>query len=147
MFHKIDNIAVLPGYKLSVHFIEGMTKIYDVSKLFGKWEMFDALRNEKLFKKVRIDQGGYGVVWNDDIDISCDELWANGETQETPFDGIMSFSDATKRWKLNESTLRKAVSYGKLVEGVDAMKYGKQWVVATPSMIREYGDPDAREEK
>ena len=36
--------------------------------------------NIKLFSSVMIDQGGYGVIWNDDIDISCDELWVNGET-------------------------------------------------------------------
>ena len=28
-------------------------------------------------------------------------------------------------WCLNESTLRKAISYGKLIEGVDGCKFGK----------------------
>lgn len=36
--------------------------------------------------------------------------------------------DASELWGLNESTLRKAVSYGKLVNGVDVCKFGKQWV-------------------
>ena len=53
----------------------------------------------------------------------------------------MAFSDATKRWKLSESTLRKAVSYGKLVEGVDCKKFGKQWIVTETAMRREYGEP------
>lgn len=35
----------------------------------------------------------------------------------------------------------KAIAYGKLVNGVDVSKYGKQWVISTESMIREYGDP------
>ena len=37
------------------------------------------------------------------------------------------------------STLRKAITYGKLVNGVDVCKFGKQWVVSIDSMKREYG--------
>ena len=53
----------------------------------------------------------------------------------------MAFTDATQLWGLNESTLRKANSYGKLVNGVDACKYGKQWVISEEAMRREYGEP------
>ena len=53
----------------------------------------------------------------------------------------MAFSDATFLWNLNESTLRKAISDGKLVKGVDVCKFGKQWVVSIEAMKREYGDP------
>ena len=53
----------------------------------------------------------------------------------------MAFSDATALWALNESTLRKAIIYGKLFEGVDVCKFGKQWVVSTEVMKREYGEP------
>ena len=51
----------------------------------------------------------------------------------------MALSDATELWGLNESTLRKAISYGKLVNGVDVCKFGKQWVVSVNAMNREYG--------
>lgn len=142
MFHKIKNVTALPDYKLSVQFAEGVTKIYDVSLLFDKYKFFLPLKdNTELFSSVVVDQGGYGIIWNDDIDISCDELWANGEEIETPFDGLMAFSDATFLWNLNESTLRKAIAYGKLVNGVDVCKFGKQWVVSMAAMIREYGEP------
>lgn len=94
-----------------------------------------------MFSSVVVDQGGYGIIWNDDIDISCDELWANGVEIETPFDGLMALSDATFLWNLNESTLRKAIAYGKLVNGVDVCKFGKQWIVSMEAMKREYGEP------
>ena len=58
-----------------------------------------------------------------------------------PFDDLMAFSDATDLWALNESTLRKAISYGKLVDGIDVRKFGKQWVVSMEAMQREYGNP------
>lgn len=56
-----------------------------------------------------------------------------------PFEGLMSFKEATDLWGLNESTLRKAVSYGKLIEDVDVKKFGKQWVITIGAMEREYG--------
>ena len=52
---------------------------------------------------------------------------------------MLSFGDATALWGLNESTLRKAVSYRKLADGIDVKKFGKQWVVTRSAMEREYG--------
>ena len=140
MFHKIKNVAAIPDYRLSVQFCEGVTKIYDVKPLFEQLPVFIALKNEEEFFDVTVDVGGYGIIWNDDLDLSCDELWENGVQVDTPFDGLIAFSDATELWGLNESTLRKAVAYGKLVNGVDVCKFGKQWVVSSKAMKREYGD-------
>ncbi len=141
MFHKIKNVSALPDFRLSVQFSEGVTKIYDVKPLFEKLPCFVELKNSlDEFYSVYVDVGGHGIVWNDDLDLSCDELWANGVEVATPFDGLMAFSDATELWGLNESTLRKAITYGKLVNGVDVCKFGKQWVVSVEAMQREYGN-------
>ena len=141
MFHKIKNVSALPEYRLSVQFSEGVTKIYDVKPLFEKIVPFAALKDdEQEFYSVLVDVGGYGIIWNDELDLSCDELWKNGVQVDTPFDGLMAFSDATEIWGLNESTLRKAITYGKLVNGVDVCKFGKQWVVSIDAMNREYGN-------
>ena len=145
MFHKIKNVSALPEYKLSVQFSEGVTKIYDVKPLFEKIPLFAELKDNLAdFACVSVDVGGYGIVWNDDLDLSCDELWENGVQVDTPFDGLMAFSDATELWGLNESTLRKAIAYGKLVNGVDVCKFGKQWVVSVDAMKREYGNGHKR---
>lgn len=142
MFHKIKNINIMPNYKLNIQFAEGITKIYDVSNLFEKNKIFTSLKdNHLLFESATVDKGGYGVIWNDNIDISCNELWNNGKTIETPFDGLLALSDATFLWNLNESTLRKAITYGKLINGIDVCKFGKQWVVSIDAMKREYGNP------
>lgn len=139
MFHKIKNVSPLPDYRLSVQFSEGITKIYDTKPLFEKLPIFKSLVENDAFSGVYVDVGGYGIVWNDHIDLSCDELWENGTEINTPFDGLIAFRDATELWGLNESTLRKAISYGKLVNGVDVCKFGKQWVVSIEAMEREYG--------
>ncbi len=145
MFHKVKNVFALPEHKLSVQFSEGVTKIYDVAPLFEKFAAFAKLKdNPAEFACVSADVGGYGVVWSDELDLSCDELWENGVQIDTPFDGLMAFSDATELWGLNESTLRKAIAYGKLVNGVDVCKFGKQWVVSMDAMKREYGNAQNR---
>ena len=145
MFHKIKNVSALPEYKLSVQFSEGATKIYDVKPLFERIPCFEELKNHpEVFAGVSVDVGGYGIIWNEELDLSCDELWENGVQVDTPFDGLMAFSDATELWGLNESTLRKAIAYGKLVNGVDVCKFCKQWVVSVEAMEREYGDASKR---
>jgi len=142
MFHKIKNVSALPDYRLSVQFAEGVTKLYDVKPLFDRLPVFAELQDApEIFYGVTVDVGGYGIIWNDDLDLSCDELWEHGVQIDTPFDGLMAFSDATELWGLNESTLRKAIAYGKLVNGVDVCKFGKQWVVSMEAMKREYGEP------
>lgn len=141
MFHNVKAVFPLEDYKLLVQFVSGVTKIYDVKPLFDWKDAFKKLKENDLFYGVYVGPAGYGIIWNDDVDLSCDELWENGKAIETPFDGLISMSDATTIWGLNESTLRKAIAYGKLKNGIDVCKYGKQWVVSVKSMLREYGDP------
>lgn len=61
------------------------------------------------------------------------------------FDGLISFAEATKKWNLKDSTLRKAVATGKLVNGIDCKKFGSAWIVKESAMIREYGKIENQE--
>lgn len=142
MFHKIKSVTPLPDYVLLAHFTDGTARRYDVKPLFARLDAFRALQDTPgLFEQAAADPGGYGVSWNDDLDLSSDEIWEHGAPTITPFDRLMAFSDATDLWGLSESTLRKAVSYRRLIEGVDVQKFGKQWVVTRDAMEREYGAP------
>lgn len=142
MFHKIKSVSAMKDYILYVQFCEGIIKEYDMTPLFEKIPAFSYFKkNPEEFFSASVDVGGYGISWNDELDLSCDELWENGRTVKTSFDGLLSFSDASSLWGLNESTLRKAISYGKLRNGIDVCKYGKQWVILIESMKREYGEP------
>lgn len=142
MFHKIQSVTPMEDFTLLATFCEGVSKRYDMKPLIDNHVAFLPLREvPSLFRQVIVDTGGYGISWNDDIDLACDELWEGGTLETTPFDGLIAFSDATALWGLSESTLRKAVAYGKLREGIDCLKYGKQWIVSKPAMLREYGSP------
>lgn len=80
MFHQIKAVAALPDYRLMIRFLDGTAKIYDVKPLFQKWTAFQALENApEVFMEVNVDAGGYGIVWSDDLDLSCEELYANGQ--------------------------------------------------------------------
>ena len=145
MFHKIKSVTPVQDLALLVHFAEGSAKRFELRPLLTQFPAFQALVDVPgLFEQVQTDPGGYGISWNDDLDLACDELWANGTTVSTPFDRLIAFGDATDLWGLNESTLRKAVAYRKLVDGVDVKKFGKQWVVTMDAMEREYGHPTER---
>lgn len=142
MFHKVNSVAAISRYKLLLHFDDGSAGEYDVSPLIDSVPAFRALKSTPgLFERVLVDPGGYGISWNDDIDLDGSELWENSVPVQTPFTGLLSFADATNAWGLSESTLRKAVSYGKLKDGIDVLKFGKQWVIAKDAMLREYGTP------
>ena len=141
MFHKVRSITPIDNYKLITVFCEGVTKEYDVTPLFEKLPIFNKLKENDLFYKVKVDVGGYGIIWNGEIDLACDELFYNGKTIKSKFDGLLAFTDATELWGLNESTLRKAISYGKLLVGKDVSKFGNQWVITMEAMVREYGEP------
>lgn len=78
MFYKVKTVTPLPNMELLVEFTDKQTKRYDVKPLLGRWKQFEVLTATGLFNCVKVDAGGYGVAWNDDLDLSCNELWENG---------------------------------------------------------------------
>ena len=78
MFHKVKKIEPLDNMLLLVEFINGKKKQYDVKPLLSRWKVFNDLNKNNLFKLVKVDCSGYGIVWNEYIDLSCEELWNNG---------------------------------------------------------------------
>jgi len=54
---------------------------------------------------------------------------------------VMTFSEATERWGLGESTLRAMVRDNRLEENRDYRKSGKVWLITDVAMIKLYGVP------
>lgn len=79
MFHKIKRVLPKEDLIVEVEFENQTKKIYDVKKVMNKWSIFKKLKEKELFEKVKVDVGGYGISWNEDIDLSCEEIWENGE--------------------------------------------------------------------
>ena len=145
VFHLIRSLSTTKDLRLIAQFDDGTIKSYDVEKLSRRNCVFKEFKsNPELFAKAKVDTGGYSVIWNESLDLSSDEIWANGTTLDNSFNGLLAFSDASRIWNLNESTLRKALVYGKIKAGIDCCKYGKQWVITEDAMLREYGKPENR---
>lgn len=75
---KIKSAIAIDERTMLIEFDNQQKKKYDITPLLEK-EMFSPLNNPALFKSVKVEQGGYAVVWNENIDISEYELWKNGE--------------------------------------------------------------------
>ncbi len=74
---RVKSVVPLKDRCLLVTFINGVQKIYDCQKILER-DRFQLLRHEAFFKAVRVDPGGYGISWDDEVDLSEYELWNNG---------------------------------------------------------------------
>lgn len=80
MTHRIKTIGTLDKFVVLAIFQDGTEKRYDVSRLFDQYPQFRAFEQEDgLFEKAVVDTGGYGISWNDKLDISSEEIWENGD--------------------------------------------------------------------
>ncbi|WP_028309297.1 DUF2442 domain-containing protein [Desulfitibacter alkalitolerans] len=82
MVPKIKDIKVKDDYKLIVLFDNNQAKEYDAKMLIERHKSFHVLKDKMIFSMVKVDAGGYGISWNDDIDLSEYELWKNGRDVE-----------------------------------------------------------------
>ena len=78
MFHKAIDLKFKEGTKLEVKFQDGLVKRYDMKVLFSKYPVFEALKDRELFEKGRLM--GYGIIWNDEIDIETETIYEEGKT-------------------------------------------------------------------
>jgi hypothetical protein len=80
MFHTVESVEVLPDFHLRVLFRTGEKKICDIRPLFENYEPFQSfMLTHGLFEQAKVAVGGYGIYWNEDLDISCNELYISGK--------------------------------------------------------------------
>ena len=104
MFYRVKEVRPLPAYNLLIRFVTGERKQYNVAPLFEKWDAFKALSSVKgLFEQVKVDTGGYGISWNDDMDLSCNELWENGMPIEVAVDDLRAIQAAHEEYAQDET--------------------------------------------
>jgi hypothetical protein len=78
-YPKIIEAKAKSPYVIEVLFDNQITKIYDFEPLLTDAN-FRILNEFNVFKNFSISAGGYGLEWNEDLDISESELWVNGVT-------------------------------------------------------------------
>lgn len=79
MMNRIVFVKPMENTMLLVGFQNGIEKTYDVKSMFEMFPQMQILEKDKaLFNSVVVDTGGYGISWNDDLDIEAEEIWENG---------------------------------------------------------------------
>lgn len=79
MTHRVQEVKAKDNLIIEVIFLGGEVKKYDVKNLFNQFPQFKKLlKNQELFDKVSVDLGGYGISWNDELDLDAETLWVDG---------------------------------------------------------------------
>ncbi len=81
LFHPLESVCVRDTYYLCARFRCGVEKVYDMRKLADHPAFEMLFRHPAFIKSVKLEAGGYGVSWNDRLDLSSEELWAEGIQQ------------------------------------------------------------------
>ena len=79
MKNKIISAVGKNDFSLDVEFMNGEVKNYKMDYMLNLFPQFQTLKDKrKLFESVRVDAGGYGVSWNDDLDVDAATLYEEG---------------------------------------------------------------------
>ena len=89
---KIANAVPLSDMQLLVFFENGVIKKFDVKPIIKDYPEFEALKESALFQMVKVEPGGYGVSWNEDLDCSEGEIWKNGIEVPLSIEDFVSFA-------------------------------------------------------
>lgn len=69
----------MDDYILLAGFSDGEWRKFDLKPLMEKYPPFQQLKDETLYKQARIDIGGFGIVWSDEVDLSAEGVYIGGE--------------------------------------------------------------------
>lgn len=88
MGHRILEVKPKEDCIIEAVFFDGEIKQYDMKRLFVTFPQFkEFVGNRNLFENVTVDIGGYGISWNDELDLAAETIWEEGtliEVQQTP---------------------------------------------------------------
>ena len=81
-YPKIIKVEPRDKMFLFVEFNNGDKKLLDVKPYVKLFKPFKELLDKKIFKQVRLDKLGRGLIWSKDIDLDGYDAWKYGKTIE-----------------------------------------------------------------
>ena len=83
MLPRIKSVIPIEKMKIQVVFQNNEEKFYDISQLCTRFPQFRQLEVETdLYKQAKVDTGGLGISWNDDLDLASEEIWEYGTSKK-----------------------------------------------------------------
>lgn len=79
MHRIITKITPKNNMLIEAIFADGEIVDFDVSIMIEKHPEFKVLENKTLFDSIKVDGIGYGVSWNDELDLSSDGIYLKGK--------------------------------------------------------------------
>ncbi len=77
----LKKVTPLDDFILEAEFTSGVVKRYDLKPLMDEIEYFVEMKeNPEIFKDAIVEIGGYGISWNDVLDVAAEEVWEKGIT-------------------------------------------------------------------
>lgn len=113
MTHKIKSVKPLEHFVICVVFQNGIEKKYDMRNMYPLFPQFQEFEKVTgLFEQVTVDVGGYGISWNDTLDLDAEEIWDNGiETgNKYKLDVIIQLADTLVRSRELAGVTQKQLS-------------------------------------
>ena len=79
MHYIATKVRFLQDVTVELTYQDGKVVQYDMSQMFIKYPQLEELRiNRKLFESGHLDVGGYGIVWNDELDFDATSIYEDG---------------------------------------------------------------------
>lgn len=73
-------VRFLEDVIVEITFNDGKIVRYDMSKMFLKYPQLEELRrNRTLFENGHLDPGGFGIIWNDELDFDATSIYECGQ--------------------------------------------------------------------
>ena len=88
---RVDDIMLLKDENLLVFFRNGEVKIFDLKSYFNNNKQFGIINNSNYLEYVKILVGGYGVYWDNNLEIMDYTLYALGEKGSLTLDIITEY--------------------------------------------------------
>ncbi len=89
---KVLDVMVLKQHKLLVFLKNGESRIVNVPKMCSDNPLFwNVLRDEEIFRNVRVSPGGNGVEWGEERFLSAESIRQHGKLSGLCFDDITGF--------------------------------------------------------
>lgn len=81
---KIEEFKIKENYTIEATFFCGVVKEFDVKILFERFPEYKRLVSDPvLWSKAELLPQGSGVYFDDDLDLTADEIWINGKTTDS----------------------------------------------------------------
>lgn len=99
MFISATKVKFLDELLIEMTFQDGKIIRYDLSQMETKYPQFKTFReNRTLFTSGHLDPGGYGIIWNEELDFDAMSIYYGGD--------IVGYAKTTINQKIGSALIK-----------------------------------------